>query len=134
MSLIPGRPNAMYLFYMECGEDKNCVWSDEDDIKNPNLHFGYFADGKLLKTGDYKFFLPIKDIYVEDNGAIAVTMEMPNSFGRKYKVMISRDYGKQWMIQDMAYMKGIKADYVDLNRKEYWVNTHLCKVFKSKTP
>lgn len=119
MSRIPDK-NGFYMFFMECGDNKDCNWNweKEKQAQNPTLRIGLFEDGKLVRKADFGFFLPVKDIYVGDNGDIGVTLKMPNT--GQYKVMVSHDYGKEWKKIDLSGT--VVSDYIDLKNKKYWLH------------
>lgn len=134
MNRIPDK-DASYMFYMECGDNKECNWGWEKDeqSKNPSLHFGLFEDGKLVFTKDFNFFLPVKDIYVGEGGDIAATLKMPNT--GQYKTMVSHDYGKNWKNLDLNNI--VASDYFDLKRKKYWlcnIDHSISKVYQADLP
>ncbi len=122
--------NDLYFFYIACSSNEPCTWytneEEQQGKQNQPLRFAHFVQGKYTTDQSVGFFLPIKKVYIGEQGKIAVTLTMPNR--KDYKLLLSADYGKNWLLEDLSEMITI-SDYVDLKNNQYWQQRRFNKVF-----
>lgn len=131
MTAIPDS-DGLYFFYIPCKE-KDCTWYPHSDFyptkENQPLGFSYFKNGSYLLDKTLGFFLPIKKVYANSQGKIAVTLEMPNT--ANYSLLLSSNYGEKWTLEDLKDYTTV-SDYVDLTNDQYWQYRNFNRVFMAK--
>lgn len=133
MSSVKDSKGGLYLFYINC-EDEQCTWYTDVDEKykgkkNQPLRFSYFDGGKYTNDQSLGFFLPIKKVYSDASGKMAVTLEQPNK--PYYVLLLSSNYGKTWVAEELTNTN-VVSDYVDLDNEQYWQNRMFNKVYMAK--
>lgn len=133
MNSVTDSKGGLYLFYINC-EDEQCTWYTDVEEKykgkkNQPLRFTYFERGKYTNDQSLGFFLPVKKVYSDEYGKIAVTLEQPNK--PYYALLLSSNYGKTWVAEELTNTN-VVSDYVDLDNEQYWQNRMFNKVYMAK--
>jgi len=126
---ITSIPNneGLYFFYLSC-KDQQCTWYKKDK-KNQPLHFAHFLNGNYITDSSLGFFAPIKKVYSDNVGKIAVILNIINSSDNK--LLLSNNYGKTWMDEDMTGVAVI-SNYIDLKKETYWQFRMFNEVYLAK--
>lgn len=133
MDSVMDSKGSLYLFYINC-EDEQCTWYTDVDEKfkgkkNQPLRFALLESGKYTNDQSLGFFLPVKKVYSDEQGKIAVTLEQPNK--PYYALLLSTNFGKSWVAEELT-STNVVSDYVDLKNNQYWQNRMFNKVYMAK--